>query len=255
MKKSTPLKFNRILIAFLFTGLLFSCDMEKGAAGGGSAEIGNIDLTFCDSNVENHHGCHCDFMEAGGNGTSIFKSNMHLSKKACLSINGTTEILSGTRTDERNDHLRHSHIPDWIVLDPDGDVHIFNELVDDANYDANKELLVETMLVMNEIPQNIMWRKNTDEDGSEVSAELSDKYEKMWAEAVDQATTERDNGNYGDPLEIALSNENYDVTVKGTVEKHNDDGSDYYTGTIEVKSKEGELLGSKSFNGTCICES
>lgn len=261
MKKLTPLKFTLLILAVFGTMLFTSCDMDtsklKEAVEGTeeseptSAEIGNLDIAFCDSKVENHHGCHCTFKDESG--ASIFMSNMDNSKSACLSINGTTEILTGRRMDERHDHFRHSFIPDWIVLDPDGDVHIFNELVDDANYEANKDLLEETMLVMNELPKEIKWRK-TNEGGGEVSAELASRYEKMWKEALEYATAERAKGNHGEPLKIELSNEKYDVNVTGVVGNHNADGSDDYSGTIEVKNKKGEVIGTTDFNGACICE-
>ena len=202
--------------------------------------------------IKNYHEL-MNLINSFSNGSQPF--NLCQSKSACISINGVTEIVTGQRNDARNDHYRHSHIPDWVILDPDGDVHIFNELVDDAKYEDNKNLLIETMLVMSEIPQEPKIKNNVDPDGLEVSAELASKYDKMWSEAYAAASELRSEGNHGAPIEIQLSNDNYDVFVHGTVGNHNDDGSDNYTGTIEVKSKEGELLASKEFSGSCICES
>jgi len=219
-----------------------------------SADINYVDIALCNENVDNHHGCFCDFKEAGGKGSSIFMSNMDNSKTACLSINGKTEILTGQRTDEIHDHIRHSHVPDWIVLDPDGDVHIFNELVDDANYEANKKSIIETMHVMHDLPEKMKMRLNKDDDGKEVSAELKAKYEKMWTESIETVKAERADGKLGAPLEIELSNEVFDVHISGKPVKHNDDGSDNYTGTIVVKSKSGKKLGSKDFEGVCMCK-
>lgn len=252
-------------MVLMLTTLFISCDVDKNkvadAVDGAiedakemveptSAEIGDVDIAFCDTKVENHHGCHCTFKD--DNGTSIFLSNMDQDKSACISINGKTEILYGMRSDERHDHYRHSYIPDWIILDPDGEVHIFNELVDDANYDENKDMIAQTMMVMHDIPKEMKIRKNT--DGGEVSAEMSAKYEKMWNEAYEYATSEREKGNHGEPMMINLSNETYDVSVKAQVGAHHEDGSDDYSGTIEVKNKSGKVIGSKDFKGVCICE-
>lgn len=261
MKNSTPLNFTQIIMAIFIANLFFSCDLDKNKlaqdttnleeSAPTSAEIGTVDIAFCDSKVENHHGCHCKFNDENGSG--IFLSNMDQSKSACISINGKTEILKGKRVDLRHEHLRHSYIPDWIVLDSEG-AHIFNKQVDDAKYEENKNLIIQTMLVMHDLPNDVKIRKNKGEKGEDVSAAMSDRYEKMWAEALKYATDERAKGNHGAPLEIELSNEIFKVSVKGNVEKHNEDGSDNYTGTIEVKSKNGDLLGSSNFTGICLCE-
>ncbi len=267
MKNSNTLFLAQIIMVIFCANLFYSCDMDTSKLSSKvedatktekyaptSAEVGDVDIEFCDTKVENHHGCHCNFKDASGNGSSIFLSNMNQSKSACISINGKTEILTGKRMDARGDHMRHSHIPDWVVLDYDNDVHIFNELVDDANYEANKDMLVQTMLVMHDLPKEMKIRKITGSKGQNVPAELTSKYEKMWEEALAKATDERAKGNHGAPLEIKLSNETFDVNVKGTVEKHNEDGSDSYKGTIEIKSKEGKILGSRDFAGVCLCE-
>jgi len=265
MKNSNTLFLTQIFTMIFCASLFFSCDMDTSKLTSKSedstsseeyaptsAEIGTVDIEFCDSNVDNHHGCHCRFNDAGGSG--IFLSNMHKSKSACISINGKTEILTGKRMDDREDHMRHSYIPDWIVLDHDNDVHIFNEKVDDANYEANKDLIYQTMLVMHDLPKEMKIRKITGSKDQTVPAELASRYEKMWSEALTMATSERAKGNHGSPLEIKLSNETFDVTVKGNVEKHNADGSDSYTGNIEIKSKSGKVIGSKEFTGICLCE-
>ena len=257
---------------FFIASLFFSCDLDtskikdsvnsatQDLTGNAentptSADIEVIDLATCDTQIDNRHGCTCSFKDAKGNGSNIFLSNMdNHSKSACLSINGKTEIVTGQRIDARHDHVRHSYIPDWIVLDPSGEVHIFNELVDDANYEVNKALIVETMLVMHNLPEKIKLRKNKGSKGEEVSAEMANKYEKMWSESYKLATDERAKGNHGAPLEIELTNEMFNVYVKGDVEKHNEDGSDNYYGTIEIKSKSGKLLGSRDFTGICQCK-
>ena len=258
MKTSTLLKLNPFVLCLLFTCFILSCDLAKTGSTSGedgaptTAEIGAIDIAACETSVEHHHGCYCDFNSEDG--TPIFISNMELSKSACLSINGNTEILTGERIDERQDHLRHSYIPDWIVLDANGDVHIFNVLVDDSKDEENADLIYQTMMVMHDLPTDVKIRKDTGENGETVSDELASKYENMWAASLKKATAARAEGNLGAPLEIELSNETFDVYVKAEVANHNEDGSDNYNGTIEVKSKTGEVLGTKDFKGVCMCE-
>lgn len=263
MKNSTFSKAVPILIMAFLTTLFLSCDMDVNKASSSSdsesseesaptsADLGSVDIAFCDENVDSHHGCSCDFKD--GSGATVFLSNMDQEKSACLMINGKSEVLVGMRTDERHDHFRHSHIPDWIVLDPDGKVTIFNVEVDDSKYEENKDMIEETMLAMVELPKEIKIRTNKGAKGEEVSAEMVNKYTKMWEEALKMATDEKAKGNHGEPLEIELSNETYTAFVKAQVEKHNEDGSDNYKGSIEIKNKEGKVIGTKDFTGICQC--
>lgn len=264
MKQSKNHTLNQFIIPILFISLFFSCDLDKSKLTLGndttnaenttpeSAEIGVVDISLCGAEIEGHHGCTCDFKD--GSGSTMFLSNMDQAKSACISINGKTEMVTGERIDSRQEHLKHSHIPDWIVLDPNGEVHLFNELVDDASYEENKDLIVQTMLVMHVLPEELKIRINQGANGEKVAEDLASRYEQMWSEAFTEATEERASGNHGTHIEIHLSNETFDVFVKGDVEKHNEDGSDNYKGKIEIKSKSGKVLGNKDFVGICICD-
>ena len=71
MKNFTSLNFIQIIMVFFLTTLFFSCDLDTSkltqsnassdptsteASAPTSAEIGDVDIAFCDTNVDNRHG-------------------------------------------------------------------------------------------------------------------------------------------------------------------------------------------------------
>jgi len=253
MKGLKHSKINLLVVIFCMATLFISCDMDKikSAAGGSeSVSIDNVDIALCNSkDDQNHHGCTCSFRSAKDDPNSvIFTSNMNRSKNACISINGTTEVFTGKRIDHKDEHHRKSHMPNWVMVTEKGELALFDHLADASEYDKLKDELVQVLLATHKLPEEIPTKL-----GDYAGDELKGTITKLCADALDTAKKERAGGNHGAPIEIELSNDNYNVYIKGEVENHNDDGSDNYAGTIEVKDKEGKVVGTKDFWGNCLC--
>ncbi|MEM9544831.1 MAG: hypothetical protein AAGA77_02605 [Bacteroidota bacterium] len=248
MKNVKHLKITSLIAIFCLSALFYSCNPVAGGAN--SVTIDNVDVALCNSkDDQNHHGCSCSFMDVAGDANSIiFSSNMNRSKNACISINGATEVFTGKRLDHRVEHHRQSHMPNWIMVTEENKIAIFDHLVDMAEYDTHKDALVQALLAMHDLPDEIPAKI-----ADSVPEETKNSIQKLCYEALDMAKKERENGNHGAPIEIELSNDNYDVYIKGAVENHNEDGSDNYVGTIDVKDKTGKVVGTKEFRGTCLC--
>ena len=101
---------------------------------------------------------------------------------------------------------------------------------------------------MDEMPESIPIKKN-----GTVGMGTTGEFRSMGQEAIDIAKKLKKEGNKGVPMKMFFSNATFDVEIEGNVDGKTDSGGDTYTGTIKVRAKDGRLLGSRVFWGSCQC--
>lgn len=203
----------------------------------------------CTPLMEEDSGCSCDFRPGKDDySSSLFVSNIE--ETACVKINGSIETLSGGRIDYRSKLNQQSFQEHWIILKEDGTCLIFGEnaRLGQGFYKRNREILIQTLLTMDEMPKEIPLQF-VGTTGMGTRAEIRE----MAQEALEIATKARAEGNMGIPMEMLYKNDQYDILITGYVDGKNDSGGDTYAGTIELKSKNGKILDSKKIWGDCNC--
>ncbi len=203
----------------------------------------------CTPVMEDDSGCSCDFRPEKDNyKSSLFISNIE--ETACVKVNGSIQSLTGGRIDNRSELYQQSFQEHWITLKEDGTFLIFGEDARPGNdfYKRNREKLVQTLLVMDELPKEIPLQF-VGTTGMGMRAEIRD----MASEALTIAIEAKANGNTGIPMQMLYKNDQYDILITGNIDGKNDSGGDTYAGTIELKSKDGETLDKKNIWGDCNC--
>ena len=194
--------------------------------------------------MDNDSGCSCDF-KVGSN--YVFRSDY---ENGCLNLDGNTVAVSEVVfEDERTKLIKQSQSKNWIVLNEIGEDLIFGEKLEmGSKYEEHRAELVQTLLVMDEMPSEISYQSNGTV-GMGYRAEVRD----MCNEAIKMAKEAKSKGESGPPSELRFKNADYKVhfIVKST--RLDDGGGNYYEGTMEVKSGDGQLLGSKQVKGHCGC--
>jgi hypothetical protein len=195
-------------------------------------------------NMDADSGCNCDF-KAGGN--YVFRSDY---KNGCLSLDGQiAEVTEVIFKDERTKLVIQSQSDPWIVLNEKGEDLIFGKKLEmGSRYKEHRAELVRTLLVMDEMPDQIQYQSNGTV-GMGYRAEVRD----MCAEAIQLAKEAKKKGETGPPSELRFENKDYKVyfTVQST--GRDDGGGNDYKGKMEVLAKDGTVLGSKQVTGYCGC--
>lgn len=266
MKKYTFLTSFRFLALLSLLFLSFSCQNNQSSTAvevstesseaepipevvpqAPTATLEPFEFSDCTPLMEDDSGCSCDFRPEKGNyKSSLFISNIE--ETACVKVNGSIQILAGGRTDNRSEFYQQSFQEYWVTLKEDGTYLIFEADASKNDYKKNREILVQTLLVMDEIPQEIPLQF-IGTTGMGMRAEIRD----MASEALVMAKQEKVNGNTGIPMQMSYKNDQYDVLITGTIDGKNDSGGDTYAGTIELKSKDGKTLDNKKIWGDCNC--
>lgn len=212
-----------------------------------AATLERFSFTDCAPLMEEDSGCSCGFRpKKDSYVSSLFVSNIE--EIACVKINGSIVPLTGKRIDDRLAYSERSYQEHWITLKEDGTFLIFGERASINTYYENRALLVQTLLVMDKMPEEIPMQF-VGTTGMGMRAELRD----MAAEALDMASKAKAEGNTGIPMQMLYQNDQYDILITGYVDGKNDSGGDTYAGTIELKSKNGSVLDNKKFWGDCNC--
>jgi hypothetical protein len=201
----------------------------------------------CVSVLSSDDGCSCSFRLEKDNWKQLgFISTLANKSVGCLSLNGSPVEVSGGRIDNRAELYGQSHNTNWITLNQKGPVLFFDKLVDLGNYQQSKEILIQTLLVMDEMPTEIPIKNNS--QGMAIR-EVRD----LASDALAEAKQRRAKGDKGIKMQMKYTNEQYDVIITGEVDGQNDSGGDTYEATLEVKSKDGAVLDSKKVWGDCNC--
>jgi hypothetical protein len=195
-------------------------------------------------NVDFNDGCSCDFKSADN---YVFRSDF---KNGCLNVDGQTVAVKEVAfEDERTKLIKQSQQQPWIVLNEKGDNLIFGKKLEmGSQYEAHRAELVRTLLVMDDLPNEINYQSNGTV-GMGYRAEVRD----LCSEAIQLAKEAKKRGETGPPAELRFQNNNYKVqfTVKST--GRDDGGGNYYEGTMEIQTKDGTVLGSRQVKGHCGC--
>ncbi len=195
-------------------------------------------------NADNDSGCSCDF-KVGSN--YVFRSDY---KNGCLSLDGQTVAVTEVIFEDKHTKLvKQSQSKHWIILNEKGDDFIFGERLEmGSRYNEHRDELVQTLLVMDEMPGEISYQSNGTV-GMGYRAEVRD----MCSEAIQMAKEAKRKGETGSPSELRFQNADYKVHFTVNSTGRDDGGGNYYEGMMEVKSKDGQLLGSKQVKGHCGC--
>lgn len=151
--------------------------------------------------------------------------------------------------DERTKLIKQSQQQPWIVLNEKGDNLIFGKKLEmGSQYKAHRAELVRTLLVMDDLPNEINYQSNGTV-GMGYRAEVRD----LCNEAILLAKEAKKRGEKGPPVELRFQNNDYNVlfTVKSI--GRDDGGGNYYQGTMEIQSKDGTVLGIRPVKGHCGC--
>ncbi|MEM9835260.1 MAG: SH3 domain-containing protein [Bacteroidota bacterium] len=199
------------------------------------------------TNLDTDSGCSCDFRAAEDNyKAGIFYTDME--GNGSIVINGQVEALTGGRVGKRDQYRDQSLQVDWITLRESGPVLLFGQEIDVNNYEENRDMLVQTLLVMREMPNDIPIQKV-----GQVGMGITGEFRSMVSEALEIAKSEKKKGNGGVPMEMKYSNARYDCFIQADVVGMTDSFGDKYAGTIEVKDKSGKLLAKRRLWGSCGC--
>ena len=214
-----------------------------------SVTIGDFDFSACNALKNDDSGCSCSFRGKKDDWkSSIFTSTMEDMMQGCITLNGKNEELVGKRTDRRAEIRKRGYDKHWIELNERGGFYIFGKKIDVNDYEDNRDMLVQTLLLMDEMPNSIPIKKN-----GTVGMGTTGEFRSMGQEAIDIAKKLKKEGNKGVPMKMYFSNAIYDVEIEGNVDGKTDSGGDTYAGTIKVRAKDGRLLGSRQFWGSCQC--
>ena len=204
-------------------------------------------FTECQALMEDDSSCACDFRPQKDNfKTSLLVSDME--DNACIKVNGNILNLKGERIDERLALEEQAYMENWITLKEGGIYQIFGADASQREYEENRAILIEALLVMDEMPAEIPMQF-VGTTGMGMRAELRD----MATEAMEMAKKARAEGNTGVPMQILYQNDQFEVLITAYVDGRNDSGGNTYAGTIELKSKDGDILDTKHIWGGCDC--
>ena len=117
-----------------------------------------------------------------------------------------------------------------------------------SKYEEHREELIQTLLVMDEMPKEISYQSNGTV-GMGYRSEVRD----MCSEAISMAKAAKEKGEKGPPTEIRFSGNNFNVYFTVQTTSRDDGGGHYYKGTMEVLSKNGKVLASKQVTGYSGC--
>lgn len=194
-------------------------------------------------------GCSCSFRAEKDNyKSSVFEADME--GNACINLGGAAkEMLTGKQIDRRMDYYKQSFDKVWISLNEQGEDLIFGQKLNMGdNYEEHRVELVKTLLVMDEIPQEIPIAMN-----GTVGMGYRSEVRSMCSEALQMAKAAKAKGDTGPAMEMLYTNDNYEVHIKGKVIGKTDSGSDRYNGTMKVKDKNGNILATSPVWGACQC--
>ena len=194
--------------------------------------------------IDVNGGCSTDF-EAGN--TTVFKSD---SQNGCLTINGKTETVKWEDYPDKRSQLYNQSInKNWIILNEKGEDTIFGKKLEmGSKYEEHRQELIQTLLVMDAIPESIPYQSNGTV-GMGYRAEIRD----LCNEAITMAKAAKEKGEKGPPTEIRFFNNNYKVHFTVQTTSVDDGGGQYYKGTMKVLSTEGKILTNKSVTGYSGC--
>lgn len=213
--------------------------------GGTAVQLQHISYANCNSIDLEDSGCSCSFRPD----KSSYDIEFLLADNqgnVCINLGGQQLRLKGKRTDNRAMLKSRSFSKHWIVLPGKGAMTFFGETVNDKSYEQQVEMLVQTLLVMDKIPNEIPIKN--DSQGMAIR-EVRD----LANDAIATAKKRRKAGDHGAGIEMQCSNNDYNVILTSQAKGKNTSGVDTFEGNLKVIAKDGSPVDSRQVWGDCDC--
>ncbi|MEM1320843.1 MAG: SH3 domain-containing protein [Bacteroidota bacterium] len=197
--------------------------------------------------ISDGDGCSCSYRPDKNNyKLDVFISNAQ--DHACVKFKGELILLKGNHRSRRSELSRRAYEEPWIVLNERGKDLFFDQEVEMGEYEDNRNMLIQALLLMEEMPKEISV-KNNGQIGMGHRGEIGS----MCEEALQMAKAARKRGEQGIPMQLYFSNDRYECILTGKVDGKNDSGGRTYRGILALRSRDGSVRAYKEVWGACAC--